>query len=59
MTRKIRISFLVFSLLLFAVTVCAEMQIELYKKQALGAKPLDVAMSVSDGRLFVLLEGGT
>jgi protein-disulfide isomerase len=35
------------------------MQIELYKRQPLGAKPLDVAMSVSDGRLFVLLEGGS
>ncbi len=59
MSNKIRISFLVMSLLLLAGTVCAEMQIELYKKQALGAKPLDIAMSVSDGRLFVLLEGGT
>ena len=37
----------------------AEMQIELYKRQALGGTPIDVAMSIQDGRLFVLLEGGT
>jgi protein-disulfide isomerase len=59
MMRKARITFLLFSMLFMAVTVCAEMQIELYKRQPLGAKPLDIAMSVSDGRLFVLLEGGT
>ncbi len=35
------------------------MQIELFKRQPLGKTPLDVAQSVSDGRLFVLLEGGT
>nr|NIP50367.1 hypothetical protein [Gammaproteobacteria bacterium]NIQ12784.1 hypothetical protein [Gammaproteobacteria bacterium]NIR25840.1 hypothetical protein [Gammaproteobacteria bacterium]NIY20815.1 hypothetical protein [Gammaproteobacteria bacterium] len=58
MMSKARITFLMFSLLFMAVTVCAEMQIELYKRQPLGGKPLDVAMSVSDGRLFVLLEGG-
>ena len=58
MKSKARIMFLIFSLLFMAVSVCAEMQIELYKRQPLGGTPLDVAMSVTDGRLFVLLEGG-
>ena len=46
-------------LILTAVSVCAEMQVELNKRQPLGKTPLDIAQSVSDGRLFVLLEGGT
>jgi hypothetical protein len=43
--------------ILSAVSVCAEMQVELNKRQPLGKTPLDIAQSVSDGRLFVLLEG--
>lgn len=59
MTRHVRVAVLMFALVLIAVSVCAEMQIELFKRQPLGKTPLDVAQSVSDGRLFVLLEGGT
>ena len=58
MTRHVRVAVLMFALVLIAVSVCAEMQIELFKRQPLGKTPLDVAQSVSDGRLFVLLEGG-
>ena len=59
MTRRVRVPLLILGLILAAVSVCAEMQIELQKRQPLGKTPLDVAQSVSDGRLFVLLEGGT
>ncbi len=59
MTKHVRVAVLMFALVLIAVSVCAEMQIELFKRQPLGKTPLDVAQSVSDGRLFVLLEGGT
>jgi len=59
MTRKFHIVLVMLGLLLGAVSVCAEMQVELNKRQPLGKTPLDIAQSVSDGRLFVLLEGGT
>jgi protein-disulfide isomerase len=59
MIIRVRIALITIVLAFIAVSVGAEMQIELYKRQALGGSPLDVAMSVSDGRLFVLLEGGT
>lgn len=59
MTRHVRVAVLMFALVLIAVSVCAEMQIELFKRQPLGKTPLDVAQSVSDGRIFILLEGGT
>jgi len=58
MTRRVRVPLLILGLILAAVSVCAEMQIDLSKRQALGKTPLDIAQSVSDGRLFVLLEGG-
>ena len=59
MTRKIRVPLVMLAFILSAVSVCAEMQVELNKRQPLGKTPLDIAQSVSDGRLFVLLEGGT
>ena len=59
MTRRCRVALLMLGLILFAVSVGAEMQVELNKRQPLGKTPLDIAQSVSDGRLFVLLEGGT
>jgi len=59
MTRKFRVALLMLGFILTAVSVGAEMQVELNKRQPLGKTPLDIAQSVSDGRLFVLLEGGT
>lgn len=59
MTRRFRTTFLLLTLLLAAATASAELQQELVKRQSLGRTPLDVAQSVSDGRVFVLLEGGT
>ena len=58
MTKKIRVALLMLGFILTAVSVGAEMQVELNKRQPLGKTPLDIAQSVSDGRLFVLLEGG-
>ena len=59
MIRRVRVALLMLGLILTAGSVCAEMQVELNKRQPLGKTPLDIAQSVSDGRLFVLLEGGT
>lgn len=59
MTKKIRVALLMLGFILTAVSVGAEMQVELNKRQPLGKTPLDIAQSVSDGRLFILLEGGT
>jgi len=59
MTRRVRVPLLILGLILAAATVCAEMQIQMHKSHPLGKTPLDIAQSVSDGRLFVLLEGGT
>lgn len=59
MTRKFHVALVILGFMLSAVSVCAEMQVELNKRQPLGKTPLDIAQSVSDGRLFVLLEGGT
>lgn len=53
-----RIVILLFGLVLVAGTVCADLEKNLVKRQPLGKAPVDVAQSVSDGRLFVLLEGG-
>ncbi|MEJ2137703.1 MAG: thioredoxin domain-containing protein [Desulfofustis sp.] len=59
MTKKFRVALVMLCLLIPVVPVGAEMQVELNKRQPLGKTPLDIAQSVSDGRLFVLLEGGT
>lgn len=53
-----RIVILLLGLLLTAGSVCAELEKNLVKRHPLGKQPVDVAQSVSDGRLFVLLETG-
>jgi protein-disulfide isomerase len=58
MSGVCRIVALVLGLVLVAGQGYAELQKNLIKRQPLGQQPLDVAQSVSDGRLFVLLEGG-
>ncbi len=55
-TRRIMI--LLLGLILISSLAYAELQKNLVKRQPLGKAPLDIAQSVSDGRLFVLLEGG-
>lgn len=44
--------------LLLISTASAELVKEIVKQQPLGKAPLDIAQSVGDGRLFVLLDGG-
>ncbi len=58
MSAVSRIMILMLGLLLSAGSVCAELEKNLVKSHALSKQPLAVAQSVSDGRLFVLLEGG-
>lgn len=58
MTAACRIMVLLLGLALTASLACAELEKNLVKRQPLGKAPLDIAQSVSDGRLFVLLEGG-
>ena len=53
-----RILILLLGLLLTAGSVCAELETKLVKRHPLGKQPVDVAQSVSDGRVFVLLETG-
>jgi protein-disulfide isomerase len=53
-----RILILLLGLLLTAGSVCAELEKNLVKRHPLGKQPVDVAQSVSDGRIFVLLETG-
>jgi protein-disulfide isomerase len=49
---------LLFGLALITSPVYAELEKDLVKSQPLGKAPVDMALSVSDGRLFVLLDGG-
>jgi protein-disulfide isomerase len=58
MTGVRRIAALLVGLLLMTGSAYAEVEKSLIKRQPLGQKQLDVAQSVSTGRLFVLLEGG-
>lgn len=58
MTGARRVLVLLLGLVLTASLVYAEVEKSLVKRQPLGRAPLDIAQSVSDGRLFVLLEGG-
>ncbi len=58
MTRVQRTIVLLLGLIFITSPVYAELQKELSKRQPLGKTPLDIAQSVSDGRLFILLEGG-
>lgn len=58
MTEVRRIMVLLCGLLLITSLASAELEKNMVKRQPLGQTPLDIAQSVSDGRLFVLLEGG-
>ena len=58
MTGARRIMVLLLGLVLTTSLAYAEMEKNLVKRQPLPAAPVDIAQSVSDGRLFVLLEGG-
>ena len=58
MTGFYRTILLLLVLIFAGSPVYAELQKSLSKRQPLGKAPLDMAQSVSDGRLFVLLEGG-
>lgn len=59
MTGVFRITAILVTLILLGGFAYADLDKSLVKRQQLGKKPLDIAQSVSDGRLFVLLEGGT
>ena len=58
MTEVRRIMVFLFGLLLTTSLAYAELEKNMVKRQPLGTAPVDIAQSVSDGRLFVLLEGG-
>ncbi len=53
-----RIVVLLLGLVLIASPIYAELEKNLIKRQPLGRVPVDIAQSIGDGRLFVLLEGG-
>lgn len=53
-----RIMILLLALILTSSMAYAELNKSMVKRQPLGKAPVDVAQSVSSGRLFVLLEGG-
>jgi protein-disulfide isomerase len=53
-----RISVLLLGLVLMTSLASADLQVNLVKSQPLDKTPLDIAQSVADGRLFVLLAGG-
>jgi len=58
MTEVRRIMVFLFALLLTTSLAYAELEKNMVKRQLLGKTPVDIAQSVSDGRLFVLLQGG-
>lgn len=58
MTGACRIIALLIGLLVSVGPAYAELEKNLVNRQVLDKAPLDVAQSVSDGRLFVLLDGG-
>jgi len=58
MTEVRRIMVFLFGLLLTTSLAYAELEKNMVKRQPLGTAPVDIAQSVSDGRLFVLLDGG-
>ena len=58
MTGACRIVVLLLGLALTISPAYAELEKNLVKRQVLDKAPVDIAQSVSDGRLFVLLEGG-
>ena len=58
MTEVRRIMVFLFGLLLTTSLAYAELEKNMVKRQPLEKAPVDIAQSVSDGRLFVLLDGG-
>jgi protein-disulfide isomerase len=58
MSRVWRIVVLLLGLIVTVSPAYAELEKTLVKSDVLNRAPLDIAQSVSDGRLFVLLEGG-
>jgi protein-disulfide isomerase len=58
MTGACRIIAVMIGLFVTVGPAYAELEKNLVKRQGLDKAPVDVAQSVSDGRLFVLLEGG-
>ena len=58
MLKIYRVAVMAIAMLLLTSLAGAELQKDLVKRVPLGKKPLDMAQSVRDGRLFVLLEGG-
>ncbi len=58
MAKLTRISGLLLTLLFCAGAVHAELQWDVYKRLPVDKAPLDIAISQSDGRVFILLEGG-
>ena len=58
MTGVCRIVVLFLGLVLTISPAYAELEKTLVKRQSLDKAPVDIAQSVSDGRLFILLEGG-
>jgi protein-disulfide isomerase len=58
MTGVCRIVVLLLGLVLTVSPAYAELEKNLVKRHPLDKAPVDIAQSVSDGRLFVLLEGG-
>ncbi len=58
MTEVRRIMVFLFGLLLTTSLAYAELEKNMVKRQPLDKAPVDIAQSVSDGRLFVLLDGG-
>ena len=58
MLKTYRVAVMMLIMLLMATLAAAELQKDLLKRVPLGKKPLDIAQSVRDVRIFVLLEGG-
>jgi protein-disulfide isomerase len=58
MLKAYRVIAMMFLVLLMTSLAAAEIQKDLLKRVPLGKTPLDIAQSVRDGRIFVLLEGG-
>ncbi len=58
MLKAYRVGVILLIMLLTASLAVAELQKDLSKRVPLGKKPLDIAQSVRDGRIFVLMEGG-
>jgi len=58
MTRIVRPVVLLLSMILITSLAYADLEKTLVKRMPLGKKPLDIAQSVQDGRIFILLEGG-